>query len=96
MGKLKIEKVGGFAGFGLPGSKLQSSGEQAISALTPADRSSVETLFRNPKGHGTSDLAPHAFRYRITRTMGGKNETVEVSESALPDALKACVTDKLM
>ena len=35
------------------------------------------------------------FRYRITRTVNGKNETVEAPESAVPPALQACVSDKL-
>jgi len=94
MGTLKIKRVGGLAGFGLPGSKLKSSGEQAMSALSAADQ--VEAMFRNPERQTGSGQERDASRYRITRTVNGKEQTVEVPESAVPPALKACVSDKLM
>ena len=46
MGTVKIEKIGGLAGYGLPGSRLKSSGETAISALSPADQAWVEASFQ--------------------------------------------------
>ena len=94
MNTLKIERIGGLAGFGLPGSKVQSSGEQSISALSPADQASVEALFQNPPLQ--EEQQRDAFRYRITRTVKGNKQTVEVPESAVPPALKACITDKLL
>ena len=48
MGTVKIEKTGGLAGFGLPGSKIKSSGETEISALSRADQAWVEALFQKP------------------------------------------------
>jgi hypothetical protein len=96
MGMLKIERIGGFAGFGLPGSKLKSSGQQAMSALSAADQATVEAMFRNPGRQTESGQERDAFRYRITRTVNGKEQTVEVPEAAVPPALKACVSDKLM
>ena len=95
MGTLKIERIGGLAGFGVPGSRVKSSGEQAVSALSDADRASVEALFRSSERQPGSGLERDAFRYRITRVINGKNQTVEVPESAVPPALKACVSDKL-
>ena len=95
MGVLKIEKIGGFAGFGLPNSRLRSEGQQAISALSAGDRAAVEALFNNPEGHQGTGQAPHEFRYRITRTTNGQDQMVEVPESAVPPALIACVSDKL-
>ena len=93
MGILKIERIGGLAGFGLSGSKVKSTGEQAISALSADDQASVEALFNNPApGPGQ---ARDAFRYRITRVTDGKNQTIEVPKSIVPPALKACVSDKL-
>jgi hypothetical protein len=93
MGTLKIERIGGLGGFGLPGSRVKSTGEQAISALSADDQASVEALFRNPaQGPGQ---ARDTFRYRITRVTDGKNQTIEVPESIVPPALKACVSDKL-
>jgi hypothetical protein len=96
MSMLKIEKIGGLAGMGLPGSKLKSSGEQSMSALSADDQASVEAMFRDPKAHRESPQMRDGFRYRITRTVNGKEQTVEVPESAVPAALKACVTDKLL
>jgi hypothetical protein len=96
MGTLKIERIGGLAGFGVPGSNVRSSGEQSISALSANDQASVEALFRNPKARHGSGQMRDGFRYRITRTADGKDQTVEVPESAVPSALKACVTDKLL
>ena len=93
MDKLKIERVGGLAGFGGP--NLKSSGEHAMSALSAADQGAVEALFQNPTAHKTPKGAADTFRYRITRNRNGQDETVEVPESAVPAALKASVTDKL-
>jgi hypothetical protein len=93
MGTLKIERIGGLAGFGLPGSKIKSSGEAATSALSADDQAAVEALFRGPASQPSPAQARDGFRYRITRDDG---KTVEVPESAVPSALKACVSDKLL
>ncbi len=95
MGTLKIERIGGFAGFGVAGSKIKSGGEQAVSALSADDRAAVDALFNNPERYARSGSQPDVFRYRITRISNGKNETVEVPELAVPAALRACVSDKL-
>ena len=95
MGTVKIEKIGGLVGFGLPGSKIKSSGETGISALSPADQAWVEALFQNrPVRRSGKERDTHC--YRITRTKNGHDQTVEVPEAQVPHALKACVTDKLL
>jgi hypothetical protein len=96
MSMLKIERIGGLAGFGLPGSRLRSIGEQAVAALSAADQALVDDMFRNPERHKGSGQARDAFRYRITRNRDGKDETVEVAEAAVPHALRAVVSDKLV
>jgi hypothetical protein len=96
MGRLKIERLGGLAGFGLPGSKLKSTGEQDIEALTAADRAAVEALFANKDRPQKPGPERDAFHYKLTREKNGQDETVEVPEAAVPQALKACVSDKLM
>ncbi len=96
MGRLKIERIGGLAGFGLPGSKLKSTGEQDIEALSAADRAAVEALFHGKAQPQKPGPERDAFRYRLTRDKNGQDETVEVPESAVPPAIKSCVTDKLM
>jgi hypothetical protein len=94
MGTLKIERIGGLGGFGLAGSKIKSSGEAAVSALSADDQASVAALFHGPANQPGPAQARDGFRYRITRVDDGK--TVEVPESAVPSALKACVSDKLL
>jgi hypothetical protein len=94
MGTLKIERIGGLGGFGLPGSKVKSGGEAAMSALSADDRAAVEALFGKKRQQGPGQNRD-SFSYRITRVVDGKNQTVEVPESAVPAALKACVSDKL-
>jgi hypothetical protein len=94
MGTLKIERIGGLAGIGLAGSKIKSSGEAAISALSADDQASVEALFHGPAHQPGPAHESDGFRYRLTRVDDGK--IVEVPESAVPSALKACVSDKLL
>ena len=96
MGTVKVEKIGGLAGFGLPGSKLKSSGEAAISALSSADQAWIEALFQKPARSQEAGHERDTHRYRITRTENGRDQTVEVPEAQVPRALKACVTDRLL
>jgi hypothetical protein len=95
MGTLKIERIGGLAGFGLPDSRIQSSGEQAMSALSPADQALVEGLFEHRPDRQKSSAERDSFRYRLSREKEGQVQTVEIPESAVPQVLKDCVTDKL-
>jgi hypothetical protein len=92
---LKIERIGGVAGFGLPRSKIESTGELAISALSTDDQASVEALFQNPARQQKPGQERDAFRYRITRIVKGQSHSVEVPESAVPLALRGSVSDKL-
>lgn len=90
MDRLKIERVGGVAGFGGP--HLKSRGELAVSDLSPADQKAVAGLFA-----GTTKAAPahpgqaDAFTYRITRGA----QTIDVPEHAVPAALRNSVKDVL-
>ena len=90
MDRLKIERVGGFAGFGGP--HLKSRGEVAVSDLSAADQKTLDALFADPKkvpaAHpGQAD----AFTYKITR--GAR--TIEVPEHAVPSTIKNSVKDVL-
>ena len=95
MGTLKIERIGGLAGFGVPGSRIKSSGELSTSSLSAADQAAVEVLFQNPAGQKPGPERD-AFRYRISRVKDGKEQTIEVPEAVVPQALRACVSDKLL
>ncbi|RXT39250.1 hypothetical protein B5V03_29320 [Bradyrhizobium betae] len=90
MDRLKIERVGGFAGFGGP--HLKSRGEVVLSDLSDADQKTVDQLFADPsKVPAAHPGQADAFRYRITR--GAK--TIEVPEHAVPSAIKNSVKDVL-
>jgi hypothetical protein len=94
MGDLSIERIGGIGGFGLPGSRLTSRGSLPFESLSPADQATVEALFRSG-GQSASSLAPHEFRYRITRTTASGPQTIEAAESQVPPAVRNSVKDEL-
>ena len=87
-----MERLGGFAGFG-PGSHLRSTGEVDLADLVEADRAAVTQLFDHPAAAAAPQ--PDAFRYRLTRTVDGKSQTVEVPEAAVPEAIRDKVHDEL-
>ena len=91
--RVNVERIGGLAGFGLPGSHLKSRGEVALSELSAADRSAVESLFE--PGSKPGKQMPDAFRYRITRQTPKGPQTIEVSEDRVPMVLQNCVKDEL-
>jgi len=88
---VKVERVGGLAGFGGP--RLKSAGEVAMSALSAADRKAVEAMFRDAARAGAAK--PDAFVYRITRQRDGETKTVEISEEHVPEAVRKCVKSSL-
>jgi hypothetical protein len=87
--RLKIERVGGIAGFGGP--HLKSRGEVALSDLSSADRKTVESLFAGPNTPGPRRGEADAFSYRITRG----EKTIEVPEHAVPPTIRNSVKDVL-
>ena len=96
MDELKIERLGGLGGFGLPGSHVRSEGTLATAQLPAAVRAEVDQLFADPDAHRGPSPARDAFRYRITRTTPQGSQTIEVPESVVPDELQASVTDELI
>jgi len=95
---IKIERFGGLAGFGLPGSHVASRGEIRASDLSAQDQKVVEALFeRHGKGKKPrASLVRDGFLYRISRTVDGHEQTVEVPELEVPAALVQCVKDELI
>ena len=93
MSRLNVERLGGFAGFGSPGSHLRSRGQVEINDLAPADRHAVEALFDNPPGPAQ---VPDAFRYRLTRQTAHGPQSIEVPEEHVPAAIQASVKDELI
>lgn len=90
---LKVERIGGFCGFGLPGSHLRSKGEISISELSPEDLGVIDKLFRGNL-HFASSKAD-AFFYRITRKIGDSEQTIEAPEELIPLSVQCCVKDIL-
>jgi len=94
MGILKVERIGGLAGFGGAKSRLKSDGEIAFSALPLSDQKAVEALFKaggKPKQPQMRD----GFSYRVSRGGTAAGETILVPEDKMPAALIACVKDRI-
>ena len=94
MDDLEIERIGGLAGMGLPGSRLRSRGRLALSSLSAADRQAVDALFEAPAP--PPDNMRDGFRYRLTRRTAAGVQTVEMPESAIPAAVSGSIRDELI
>ena len=92
-GLLKIERLGGFAGFGLPSGRVRSIGQLDLSALPSHLRAAIDALFDRPPA---PQHMPDAFRYKLTRTTPSGENTIEVPESAVPQAVADAVKDELL
>ncbi|MCY1127947.1 hypothetical protein OU426_13865 [Frigidibacter sp. RF13] len=88
-----VERLGGFAGFGGPGARIRSHGTMALSELSADDRARLEALVTE---ESPPLPMPDEFLYRITRQTEAGSVTIEVPESRVPEALRACVRDELM
>jgi len=93
MDSIEVERLGGFAGFGLPGSRLRSRGRLDAAHLAADDRKVLEALFAR-RGAQSAPL-PDGFRYRITMRVGSRTETIEAAEPDVPATVRACVQDEL-
>lgn len=93
MGQVLVERLGGFGGFGLPGSRLRSRGKVDDATLSPADGATVDALFDHPP---PGPPKPDGFVYRLTRGTGKATQTVEVAEQHVPEAIKSSVKDELI
>jgi hypothetical protein len=94
MANVEVERVGGFAGFGTPGSRLQSRGTADTSSLSDSDRDAVEKLFT--RAVPVSAASPDGFIYRLTRQTPAGPQSVEVAEEHVPNALRAVVRDRIV
>jgi hypothetical protein len=92
-----VERLGGFAGLGLPGSRIRSQGSLAWSALPPAAQQQLDALFagppRPPPDPGT---ARDAFHYRLTRQGPAGLQTLHLSEADVPAELRDTLHDELI
>jgi hypothetical protein len=97
MATIRIERLGGLAGMGSVRSHLTSRGELESDSLSTADRAAVDQLFAAGRGKSASAAKPRGadmFRYRITRSVEGAEQTIEVAEALVPEVLVRCVRDE--
>lgn len=94
MAELKIERIGGFAGFGLPRSHLRSRGSLDYDLLSDADKKQVEGLFATG---GAKDPATmrDGIVCRLTWQSEDGSRTIEVPEALVPNALTATIHDEI-
>lgn len=109
---LDVERLGGLAGMGLPGSRIRSHGRLNGHQLAVADRQQLASLFGSSMAGDLPHLthlthrsagpmggpgAADGFRYRLSLHKPGTAEptVIEVPESALPEAVRDCVSDEL-
>lgn len=94
MSKLKIERIGGLAGFG-GNSQIRSLGEIDLDELSNEDKQVIENLFAsNANEKGT--LARDTFRYRISRVTSKGIESIEADEENIPGVVKQSVKDEFI
>ena len=94
MATVDVERLGGLAGFGGPGSRLQSRGTVDMSALSESDRTAIDNLFA--RGTPAQHPTPDSYTYRLTRDTDGGRETVEVAERDVPQAIRTAVKDRIV
>jgi hypothetical protein len=94
---LYVERLGGFAGMGEPGSRIRSLGRLRGHELSAADRECLTALLSGAVPPAEPPGAADGFRYRLTRHRPGDAApaVVEVPESAVPQRVRDCVRDEL-
>jgi hypothetical protein len=90
---IEVERLGGFAGFGLPGSGLRSRGKVLLASLSAADLAATDALFAHPPKPDSSSGAADRFRYRLMRHAAAGCMSIEVDEQHVPAVLRDCVID---
>ena len=86
---ITIEQMGGFVGPNTPGGHIRMRGSVAWSALSEADRATIDKLF-------TAKTPVNAnFYYRLSRQVDGKTETVDALPGQVPQVLVASVKTTL-
>ena len=94
MANIDVERLGGLAGFGGPGSRLQSRGSVEISTLSARDRRAIDSLFAQTAS--ASGVTPDGYIYRLTRHTEAGPESIEVAEQHVPPALRAATKDRIV
>ena len=93
-GRIDVERLGGIAGYGMPGSRIRSRGHILAKDLTPVDQSALRTLFIEPSE--APAWMRDGFRYHLTRQSDCGPQTVIAAEAVVPDAIRECVRDEII
>ena len=93
-GRIDIERYGGLAGYGMPGSRIRSRGYFMAQDLSAADQALLREIFLSPSEAPT--WARDAFRYHLTRQSDCGPQTVVVAESMVPEVLRDALHDELL
>ena len=97
MTTVNVERLGGFAGVGMPGSRIRSHGSLAWSALPAAAQQHLDSLFAGPLRPAPDPGATRdAFHYRVTRQGPAGLQTLHLSESEVPAELRDTLHDELI
>ena len=95
--RLEIERLGGLAGMGLPGSHIRSRAVVEGRALSAEESQSVAALFANPSTASAAETTgADGFRYKLTLHRRDDCQKIEVSEAALLLSLQQRVQDELI
>ena len=96
---VRVERIGGVAGFGLAAGHLRSIGTIDTATLQPAEQKILDVLFSHrARGKAAAHAGPacDAFCYLLSRGSGAATETIEAAEAALPAAVVQCVRDEIV
>lgn len=93
-GRIDIERFGGLAGYGMPGSRIRSRGYFFAKDLNPADQALLREIFLSPAEAPT--WVRDAFRYHLTRQSDCGPQTVIVAESQVPEVIRDSLHDELL
>jgi len=94
---LEIERLGGVAGIGQPGSRIRSRVLLNVSDLTTAEQNSVSALFAAPdRAVRPIQAGADFFHYRLTLYTGEGRRVIVVQEGELPESMKARLQDELV
>ena len=95
--QLLIERLGGLAGMGLPGSHIRSRAVVEAKTLSAEESRSVAALFATrPKAGAAAAKGADGFRYRLTLQRKDASQSIEVTEAALLLSLQQRVQDELI
>jgi hypothetical protein len=93
--QIEIERLGGLAGMGLPGSRIRSRLRLGAADMSADEHRAVHQALTAPAAE--PPLARDGFRYRLTlHGDTGPQHSVEVPESQLPESLRNRVVDELI